>query len=261
MLYRKEPEGLIAIAQLAHAWVSGQLAQAWGNEYFGKLEPRKEVCLGAQQHDIGWLSWEKTPTFNPKTGLPHSFTELPRKIHIDIWSKAGELAIAQGRYPALLASLHGTRLYEHYDSSNDSPEDIQLVQDFLGHEQAFQKELIDSLRNDPDYAPYSTPEAIARNRQLVGIWDCLSLILCMKLSKERSVEKVPTAEGEITLKLTPLAGDPTQVAVSPWPFSENAVTLVCEGRYLSETFPDEETMRNAIAKAPWVTIKTHLHPV
>ncbi len=260
MLYRKDPEGLLAIAQPAHAWVSGQLARAWGNEYFGNLAPREDVCMGAEQHDIGWYSWEKMPTFNPKTGLPHSFTELPRKIHIDIWSGAARLAIALGRYPALLASLHGTRLYEHYDATHDSPEDAQLVQKFLVGEQAFQKELIATLRNDPDYAPYTTPEAIARNQQLVAIWDGLSLILCMRLLKERLVEKVPTANGETTLKLTPLNGDPTRVSVSPWPFAKETVTLVCEGRYLSETFADEETMRNAIAIAPWATIKTSLSP-
>ena len=55
MLHRADPDGPIVITQPAHAWVSGQLAQAWGNESFGEFAPREEVCLAAEQHDIGWL--------------------------------------------------------------------------------------------------------------------------------------------------------------------------------------------------------------
>ena len=59
MLHRADPDGPIVITQPAHAWVSGQLAQAWGNEPFGDFAPREEVCLAAEQHDIGWLVWEE----------------------------------------------------------------------------------------------------------------------------------------------------------------------------------------------------------
>ena len=59
------------------AWVSGELARAWGNEEFGQFVPPKELCLAAEQHDIGWLLWEQAPTLNPETGYPYRFTELP----------------------------------------------------------------------------------------------------------------------------------------------------------------------------------------
>ena len=85
MLHRLTKQGLICITQPNHAWLSGQLAQAWGNEDFGLLTPPKEVCLGAELHDIGWLHWEQAPTLNPKTGYPHNFTELSTQVHVDIW--------------------------------------------------------------------------------------------------------------------------------------------------------------------------------
>jgi hypothetical protein len=47
------PQGKVAVAQPAHAWISGQLARAWGNERFGAVEPLSEVCLAAEQHDVG----------------------------------------------------------------------------------------------------------------------------------------------------------------------------------------------------------------
>jgi hypothetical protein len=40
MLIREEPDGsFLAIGQASHAWLSGQLARAWGNAEFGEVEP------------------------------------------------------------------------------------------------------------------------------------------------------------------------------------------------------------------------------
>ena len=82
MLYRQEKQGRIAITQPMHAWLSGQLARAWGNERFGEVTPWGEVYLGAEQHDVGHTAWEQAPTLNPQTGLPYSFLEMPRHVHV-----------------------------------------------------------------------------------------------------------------------------------------------------------------------------------
>jgi Protein of unknown function (DUF3891) len=73
MLYREDPAGLIVIGQPAHAWVSGQLARAWGNTLVGPVSPWEEVCLAAEQHDLAHSLWERAPTLNPQTGRPYSF--------------------------------------------------------------------------------------------------------------------------------------------------------------------------------------------
>lgn len=260
MLHREEPAGLIVITQPTHAWVSGRLARVWGNEHFGSFAPTEEVCLGAEQHDIGWLLWENMPTLNPKTGYPHSFMEVPTPVHLDIWSGAKHLALRFGRYVALLVSLHGTGLYERYRNWQKSPESSQIVQEFLEHEYAFQEKLTATLCNDPHYAPYATPEVIKRNRSLVAIWDLLSLALCQGLRSEQQFNRVPTASGETTLTLTPVDDDSMQVKVAPWPFQQSEVTVVYEGRLLPEKFTDEAAMRAALVSADWVTITTILKP-
>ena len=70
MLFRDQPPGALAISQLTHAWISGQLLRAW-DEKLG--EP---VLLAAEQHDIGWMDWETAPSFNARTGRPHLFREI-----------------------------------------------------------------------------------------------------------------------------------------------------------------------------------------
>jgi len=258
VLHRADPDGLVVIAQPAHAWVSGQLARAWGNARFGPVEPWEEVCLGAEQHDLGHSAWEAAPTLNPATGRPHSFLELPLAEHLRIWSAAGRLALAQGRYAALLVSLHGTGLYERRDLAALPPDQAAAVRAFLERERGFQGDLLASLRRDRGYGASATDAALARNRRLIAAWDAMSLVLCHGRREPRTIGPVPTAEGETALVLTPgpAAADP--IVVSPWPFGRDAVELAFEGRRLPDTFASEEAMRAALAGAPWVSFRTVL---
>jgi Protein of unknown function (DUF3891) len=73
-----------------------------------------------------------------------------------------------------------------------SGENARAVQHYLERESAFQEELLASLRSDPHYRPYATEEVVARNRQLVGIWDALSLAMCFGRTSPQSWERVPT---------------------------------------------------------------------
>ena len=246
MLHRPSSEGTIVIAQPAHAWVSGQIARAWADPF----EPWEEVCLGAEQHDIAWIGWERSPERDPETGLPHTFSTLPRLRRLELWSAAAALLLPQSRYAALLVSLHGTLLVERFPPEGD--EDLQrALADYLERERAFQARMLESLRGDPRYAAHATPGAVERNRELIFTWDGLSLAILHGVTSERS------AAGHV---LAPADGDPARLTVSPWPFRDNEVTLVCEGRLLMGPCAGENELRRGLAKAPWRTIETTLEP-
>jgi hypothetical protein len=260
MLYRTIAGERVCVTQPTHAWVSGQMAQVWGNEQFGAIAPYHAVCLGAEQHDIGWVPWEAAPTLNPDTGYPHSFTEVAPQVHTQLWAGAKHLAMPMGRYVALLVSLHGTGLYERFTHWKNSPESTRVVEAFLKREKEFQQQLIDRLKQDSAYAPHVTPEAISRNQKLVATLDALSLAVCMGMTEPRQFEQVPIATGETTLILTSINNDSTQLAIEPWCFRSSKVTVVFEGRILKEKASDEQTMRDYLATAPWVTLSTTLQP-
>ena len=171
MLLRRDGDDVLAIGQPAHAWVSGQLARAWGNEAFGAVEPWEEVCLAAEQHDVGMAAWEVRPSFNPETGLPRSFMELTLDEHLGMWSAAAGLVIPQSRYAALLVSMHGTALYELRDLRRMGERDADRVGAFMAAQRALQDELRASL--DADEAQ------VRRNQRLVWTWDSLSLGLLL----------------------------------------------------------------------------------
>jgi hypothetical protein len=246
MLHRPSPAGTIVVGQPAHAWLSGQIARAWAEPF----APREEVCLAADQHDIAWTGWEHSPERDPDTGLPYTFSALPRLRRLELWSGAASLLLPQSRYAALLVSLHGTLLVERFPPVGD--EDVHsALADYLERERDFQARVLDSLRGDPRYGPHTTLEAVEQNRELIFTWDGLSLAFVHGVTKER------TAAGHT---LAPVDGS-LRVTVSPWPFREDEVTLACEGRLLVGTYPDERELRRGLAKAPWRTIQTKLVPL
>ncbi len=248
MLLRRDGDAVIAIGQPAHAWLSGQLARAWGNARFGAVEPWEEVCLGAEQHDIGMAGWERTPTLNLETGLPHSFMELGLDAHLAMWSSAGGLVVPQSRYAALLVSMHGTALYSRRDRG-------EPVREFLAAQRALQEELLAALRADPRTAAAAEEPVVRRNQRLVWTWDSLSLGVLLDWAPY-VLEAVPAASGTVDVAVR---GDlASGVVLDPWPFGADRVTVRCEGRRLEGRFDDEESMRAALAGAPWVTLEVEL---
>ena len=147
-MLRKQDGDPIAIGQPSHAWISGQLARAWGNERFGAVEPHDEVCLGAEQHDIGMAAWDYSPTRNSKSGLPYSFIEMPLGIHMRLWTAGPRQLLTQSRYASLLASIHGSRLYELRDLDAMPPTHAAAIRQFLTESRAFQDRLRESLDAD-----------------------------------------------------------------------------------------------------------------
>lgn len=107
---------------------------------------------------------------------------------------------------------------------------------------------------------YVTPDAIARNQRLVAILDALSLAICMGVTEQKQFEQVPSATGERTLTLMPINHDLTQLWVEPWCFQSDQVTVVFEGRILTQKANDEQTMRELLLLAPWVTLTATLRP-
>ena len=248
-------EGVTAIGQPAHAWLSGQLARAWGNERFGAVEPWEEVCLAADQHDIGMAESDGRPTLNPRTGLPRSFMELELDDHLEIWWRAAPLVVVQSRYAALLVSMHGSSLYERRDLARLEPADVERVQAFLAGQRELQQHLLAGLRADPRTAPAAREETVRRNRRLVWTWDSLSLGLLLDWAPFE-LDAVPAADGAVDVAVRAAAGG--AIALDPWPFRSPRLTVRCEGRRLAGPAGDDDALQAALAAAPWVTVELEL---
>jgi hypothetical protein len=248
VVLRREEDGILAIGQPAHAWLSGQLARAWGNERFGAVEPREEVCLAAEQHDAGMAAWDAAPTLNRDTGLPHSFIEMPVETHVELWGRAWQLVLQQSRYAALLVSMHGTALYERRDLAKLGDSQAALVRGYLAEQRAVQRRLLATLAD---------ASQLERNQRLIWTWDAFSLALCLDWPPH-TLRRVPAAAGEVDVELRP-AGD-RKVEVDPWPFAEATLRVRTEGRLLDGRFDSEQALHAALRDARWAGLEVELVP-
>jgi hypothetical protein len=256
----------LVIGQPAHAWVSGQLARAWGNAAFPPPSPREPVCLAAEQHDIGWSDADVAPAVGDD-GRPLAFVAIPRPMHVAIWRDAARRLLAQSRYAALLVSLHGTLLYDRIDADAYPPGLAAEIRDYVAGQRRLQEQLAAGL----DAAE------IDRNRRLILALDRLSLALCQ--ATETTLEAVPAADGTATIRVVPMdepaAGDPAaarddsavppgsptvRFVLSPWPFAHPRVVVGCEARLVPGRFADAAEFAAALAVAPWRALRWELSP-
>jgi hypothetical protein len=243
VILRPDGDAVLAIGQASHAWLSGQLARAWGNDRFPVPAPFEEVCLGALQHDIGMAESDLRPERHPDSGLPRQFFELDRRTHLALWTAAPTRVLSQSRYAALLVSLHGTGLYERFPPNTDDPEIARAVADYLDGQRALQAQLAAELG--------ATQEELIRNQALLATWDGLSLALCR--------DQAPQTVDGFTLDREVDAAD--VFTLDPWPFAIDRLTVYVEGRRLAGApYPDEPALHTALDRAPVLTVGWHLVP-
>ncbi len=259
MLIRPDSQGVLLIAQPAHAAISGRLARAWGGPHGGRFEPFEEVCLAAEQHDVGWQSWECRPRLNRQTGLPFHAFDLPTPEHVRIWSHGAAAMATQNLYAALLVSLHGTGLYERHDAGGDDV-NSRCIRRFLQRQRAFQQEVIEQLREVDAYAAFVDEATIARNRRLIAVWDLMSLRLCRALEEPTTIGDVPAAAGTTAIRMEAARGDGLTWVLDPWPFRVESLALRCDARLLAGRFEDQRRMRRALARAPYRPLTFSLRP-
>lgn len=249
MILQPDGETVLAIGQASHAWLSGQLARAWGNDRFARPEPFEEVCLGALQHDIGMADWDLRPERHPDTGLPLQFFELDRPTHLALWTAAPQRVLTQSRYAALLVSLHGTGLYERFPPRTDDPEIARAVAAYHDGQRALQSALAAEVG--------ATDAELRRNQTLLAAWDGLSLALC----QGRLPLDLPTVEGRIMADYRPEIVPRRVVVLDPWPFVGDELEVRVESRRLDGAgYPDDAALHEALERAPVLTLRMVLRP-
>lgn len=254
MILRSPENGTrLLISQPSHALLSGQMMAAWGAPGFARPDPAPEVILAAEQHDIAWLSWETAPTLDHEKGLPHDFHRLGPAVHAPMWARGVEIArAAWGLWPALLISLHGTRVYTEYmDPESLPPEDHAAIDRNAAKEAALQADWIARLG--------AKPEQVERNSALVGVTDALSLALCF--ADPDMAGEAPMEDGS-TRKMQLVRRGPSRWSLDPWPFRVDTLTVQCEVLRLpvEVRWTDEAAMRRDLRDAAWSRLAETLVP-
>ncbi len=237
MLFRDERDACLAISQLTHAWISGQLLRAWADALD---EP---LLLAAEQHDIGWLDWETAPSFDPASGRPHLFRDVGAATHAPMWSRGVERALgAWGTRVALLISRHGGVIYRRFTDRHRLAEaDAAAAARFLETQAPVEAAWTQALGIDAATLDHDT--------SLLAFADTLSLALCGELRPPLTLD-APDRRGRLrSMRLTADGSRPDSFMLSPWPFRGDALTMQGQARRL----PPEGRFADAAAMRRWLT--------
>jgi len=237
MLIRDDGDSWLAIPQPAHALLSGQVARDWGNERFAAPDPYESVCLGAEQHDVAWTSWDLRPPLNAEARRSASFLEAPFEERLAIWDGAPERMLAQDPFAALLVSLHGRNVHTLYANADVlEPAQRAAVTAYLGRQAALQERLLALLG--------ATPEQAERAAALVLCLDAVSLRLCHGWPEG----DLPAVDGT-TIRFTPVSD--TEATLDPWPLGVPQLQVGLSARRMTERFDDEAVLHAGLDGAPW----------
>jgi hypothetical protein len=250
MLFRDQPSGALAISQLTHAWISGQILRAWD----GNLS--ETLLLAAEQHDIGWMDWEAEPTFNPETGRPHLFREIGASTHAPMWTRGVQRALgAWGTHVALLISRHGGVIYRRYtDRHRVSEADAAAAQAYLNIQSQIETTWARALGLQAAELEAETA--------LVAFSDTLSLALCGELKTPLNLEAPGRSGKTQSVRIEERPGRPSDFVVSPWPFRVNELVVEGEARPLpgNGRFSDKDAMKIWLALPERVAFSARLSP-
>jgi hypothetical protein len=260
MIVRHESDGsLVMITQNDHAQAAGLCATHWGNAQFARARPFESSVRAAFLHDLAWLREETYPRFDPGTGRPQNYLDVPSEEQIDEYRWANDWLGSADRYARLLVSKHRTGIWKsryglmkqpHYPPRRLS----DAIEAFVARSHAEQKAAAAGL----------DPLELTTNYILLQVWDFLSLYICTnERLKEQFIEPVPTgyAEGAaVRMRLLPVAA--TRVAIEPFPFDQPSLEVKVVNRRLgASVFEDAETFRFAYFRtAPQVASYTFFDP-
>jgi Protein of unknown function (DUF3891) len=233
----------LAISQLTHAWLSGQILRAF-DAPLG--EP---LLLAAEQHDIGWLDWERAPSFDAGARRPPTFREVGAVVHAPMWTAGVERALsAWGPHVALLISRHGGRIYRRFGLPFATAADAAAIHGYLAAQAPREAEWVAAAGLDE--------AELDRQSALVAFVDALSLAVCGALRLPADLDFGNAA----SLRVAEVA--PWDFRLDPWPFRDAAFEVEGQGRRLPSggVFADEAAMRAWLKSASWEAFSARLAP-
>ncbi|TPE45362.1 DUF3891 family protein [Pontibacter mangrovi] len=230
MIVNPIPEGWEVIYQQAHGILAAELAY--------QLQPALqcahwvETLVAIANHDNRQRTWRGKDGLTP-AGAPADFTLQPNTLE---QAKALMHAVRfQGRWVALLTSLHMSYLYESRRGES------KATDTFLDDQRELQQNCLKSLR---------LSQKQAEQAYAIMQWcDRLSLILCRNElpADERSLEIAAGPGGKVYF-VKQLQNE--TVHVEPWPFAQNQFEVQVEYRVLPQLqFKHDDELAQALHQA------------
>jgi hypothetical protein len=249
MIVGRRDGRLAVVRQVDHQEQCALIARAWGNGVFARPAHHDSLVTAAAVHDEGWRDWEERP-FTDAAGAPIDFPDLPRGVHLTLYSAGIDAAVARDLRAGLVVCMHGRGLYEKRLGLDGDPPPREgrpgRERRFIAQEEARQALL--EARIGGDAAAWAWA-----GFRLLQAWDVISLYLVWRglaAGRPWTLPRVPRAVDDPGLTLTLTTVDDRTCAVDPWPFRADAVDLPVVTREIPDVPYTDASLRAALAGAP-----------
>lgn len=272
MLIKRSNGELTLIEQVAHARMTRDIAEHWGNERFAAPRPQDESFMAAAMHDDGWREPDAIPLFNEREGRPLHFLEIGMDEHAKLYGQGVDEVFAANSYAGLLVSMHWTGLYRSRWGMQTGRvvfgTNVRQDDAVLSEEQRWidvKRELIGAQRRS------DLEHSLWYNYELLQAWDFISLYACIcdtspgdgptrpifetlkSLDHEpgpRTIPAVPVAIGGERVELTLTATERGVAVIDPFPFDVDEFRVTVTARVIPDRrYADVDEAREALATA------------
>jgi hypothetical protein len=275
MMSQTAPEGEphFVITMREHLAMCGQMARAYGNNTFERLDPYEEVVYAVDNHDRGWDDYDQNPGIDPNTQLPYLMSRTPTPDAVKTNKASPDFNEVYHPYSGLLSSMHTWGLYnKRYGLTqfvirgrtaptipvqNTARPQIDAM---LAEEVERQQRLKSKLAASPKTQLWLDEKRVFQNYKQLTFFDTLSLYFHLYHASERGDEvyvHVPmNAEADSNVIVKKVSDG--VYSLDPFPFANDRLKLTCRGRYIQPFAPDFDPSKvGAALKALPTDVQTY----
>jgi hypothetical protein len=267
MLRLETETGWWLVTHPDHAHLAGAFAEKWGNDRFISPEPRANVLKGIYRHDDGWAVRDAAPQIT-RQGKPSAFSrelvgkysafeEIDLPDYLAVRDRAVRLIADDDPYAALLISMHTYNLLgEHADRSTMKPDELPLLDQFLGGQKAFQEAMRARIAADPKFAAEQKTETAIRDHfRLLQAADYFSLLTCVDFPQPTHLlHSLPVRDGQ-RVDVGIRSSGSRNFVLEPYPFVERSISFQFPARHVrGKKFASSEELQERFKAAPVETL-------
>lgn len=252
------------ITMAEHMEFCAQLAKAYGNDRFERIDPYEEVLFTVGNHDRGWDRYDEQPLIEPETGVPYIMAKTPAAEVVVTNKGSPDFNERHHAYCGLLSSMHIWGLYnKRYGYSSfvlrNRPgttsipvrsDDRLMIDQMLAGELERQARLKTQLEQSAATG-WTVEKHLFQNYKQLQFFDTLAIYFHLYRAGERGDETficVPMNQEEDAVVIVRELGE-GRYSLDPFPFADR-IKLTCRGRYM-KPLPSgcSRTEASAILKA------------
>lgn len=177
MIVRERHGEFILVKQYDHSQIAGAIASHWRE----KPAPLESTLLAVRDHDLAWQRLDQSVRFNPATGKPYSFMDLPLADRLPAYTWGIDRVEEVDAYAACLCSRHYVSLVKRYEGAR------AFVESEAARDSRLTAQMDEEAKGNLD-----------RNLELLKTCDRISLFLCLNEPGENAFpryrEGIPNGE-------------------------------------------------------------------